>query len=188
MTDLKTMEAAKGRLLDLIREHALLKGGDFVLASGAHASTYVDLRRVTMHPEGARLIGHMLAPRLAEDGITAVGGMATAAIPVVSAVVMASAEGDRPIRGFYVRDKAKTRGTQRRIEGQLEPGDTVALLEDTMTTGGSTMTAVEAVRDAGCTVAQVITVVDRQQGGADLYRDAGIPFDALVTLDDINDV
>ncbi|MEM7119956.1 MAG: orotate phosphoribosyltransferase [Pseudomonadota bacterium] len=186
MNDLKTPDAAKARLLELIREHALLKGGDFVLASGAHASTYVDLRRVTMHPEGARLIGRMLAPRLAEAGVTAVGGMATAAIPVVSAVVMASAESDHPIRGFYVRDKAKTRGTQRQIEGQLETGDTVALLEDTMTTGGSTMTAVEAVREAGSTVAQVITVVDRQQGGADLYRDAGIPFDALITLDDIN--
>ncbi len=185
MNNPSTDAAAKARLLDLIREHALLEAGDFVLASGAHASTYVDLRRVTMHPEGALLIGRMLAPRLAAAGITAVGGMATAAIPVVSAVVIASAETDHPLRGFYVRDKAKTRGTQRQIEGQLQAGDKVALVEDTMTTGGSTMTAVEAVRDEGCTVDQVITVVDRQKGGAELYREAGIPFDALITLDDI---
>jgi orotate phosphoribosyltransferase len=177
---------AKAELLALIREHALLEAGDFVLASGAHASTYVDLRRVTMHPDGATLIGRMLAPRLAAQGITAVGGMATAAIPVVTAVVMASAGTAHPLRGFYVRDKAKTRGTQRQIEGQLQPGDKVALLEDTMTTGGSTMTAVEAVRAEGCEVAQVLTVVDRQQGGAALYGEAGIPFDALVTLDDIS--
>jgi orotate phosphoribosyltransferase len=177
--------AAKARLIELIREHALLEGGDFVLASGQQASLYIDLRRVTMHPEGATLIGAMLAPRLAADGITAVGGMATAAIPVVSAVVIASAGSAHPIRGFYVRDKAKTRGTQRQIEGQLQPGDKVALLEDTMTTGGSTMTAVEAVRADGSEVAEVITVVDRQKGGAELYAKAGIPFSALVTLDDI---
>jgi len=176
---------AKARLLALIREHALIEGGDFELASGAQSTTYIDLRRVTMHPEGATLIGAMLAPKLAKQGITAVGGMATAAIPVVSAVVIASAGTAHPIRGFYVRDKAKTRGTQRQIEGQLAKGDKVALVEDTMTTGGSTMTAVEAVRAEGCEVAQVITVVDRQKGGAELYAKAGIPFEALITLDEI---
>jgi orotate phosphoribosyltransferase len=180
-----TDSAAKAKLIALIREHALIEGGDFELASGAHASIYIDLRRVTMHPEGAALIGAMLAPRLAADGITAVGGMATAAIPVVSAVVIASAGTAHPLRGFYVREKAKTRGTQRQIEGQLQEGDKVALLEDTMTTGGSTMIAVEAVRAHGSDVAQVLTVVDRQKGGAELYAEAGIPFAALVTLDEI---
>ncbi len=185
MIDIPSDGAAKAKLVALIREHALIEAGDFVLASGARASTYIDLRRVTMHPEGATLIGALLAPRLAAQGITAVGGMATAAIPVVTAVVMASAGGDHPLRGFYVRDKAKTRGTQRQIEGQLQAGDKVALLEDTMTTGGSTMTAVEAVRAEGCEVARVLTVVDRQKGGAELYAEAGIPFETLVTLDDI---
>ena len=185
MTETLTDSTAKAMLVALIREHALLEAGDFVLASGTHASTYIDLRRVTMHPEGAALIGRMLAPRLAAQGITAVGGMATAAIPVVTAVVMASAGTAHPLRGFYVRDKAKTRGTQRQIEGQLQSGDKVALLEDTMTTGGSTMSAVEAVRAEGCDVAQVLTVVDRKQGGAALYAKAGISFDALVTLADI---
>lgn len=180
-----TDDDAKAQLLALIHEHALIDGGDFELASGAHSSVYVDLRRVSMHPKGASLIGAMLAPRLAKLGVTAVGGMATAAIPVVSAVVIASAGTDHPIRGFYVRDKAKTRGTQRQIEGQLLKEDRVALVEDTMTTGGSTMTAVEAVRAEGCEVVQVITVVDRQKGGAELYAKAGIPFDALVTLDEI---
>lgn len=185
MTETPSDTADKTRLIALIREHALLEAGDFVLASGAHASTYIDLRRVTMHPEGAVLIGRMIAPQLIADGITAVGGMATAAIPVVSAVVIASAAGDSPLRGFYVRDKAKTRGTQRQIEGQMLAGDKVALLEDTMTTGGSTMTAVEAVRAEGCEVARVLTVVDRQKGGAELYAEAGIPFEALVNLDEI---
>ena len=176
---------AKERLLSLIREHALLSGGDFELASGERASVYIDLRRVTMHPEGATLIGAMLAERLAGSNVTAVGGMATAAIPVVTAVVMASAAGKHPLRGFYVRDKAKTRGTQRQIEGQMQKGDRVVLLEDTMTTGGSTMTAVEAVRAEGGEVAGVITVVDRLKGGRELYESAGIPFHALVTLDEI---
>ena len=138
-----------------------------------------------MQPQGATLIGRMLAQRLAASDVSAVGGMATAAIPVVTAVVMASASGDKPLRGFYVRDKAKTRGTQRQIEGQLQKGDRVILLEDTMTTGGSTMTAVEAVRAEGGEVAGVITVVDRLKGGRELYAAENIPFHALVTLDEI---
>lgn len=177
--------SAKQRLLALIREHALLEGGDFELAAGSRATVYVDLRRVSMHPDGASLIGAMLQEHLAGTGVVSVGGMATAAIPVVTAVVMASAAGDNPLRGFYVRDKAKTRGTQRQIEGQMQAGDRVALLEDTMTSGCSTMTAVEAVRAGGGEVAQVITVVDREQGSADLYAAEGIPFTALVTLGDI---
>ncbi len=178
-------QTAKERLLTLIREHALLSGGDFELASGERASIYIDLRRVTMHPDGATLIGSMLAEHLAGSDIAAVGGMATAAIPVVTAVVMASASGKKPLRGFYVRDKAKMRGTQRQIEGQMQKGDRVVLLEDTMTTGGSTMTAIEAVRAEGGIVEGVITVVDRLKGGRELYEDENTPFHALVTLDEI---
>lgn len=173
------------RLLSLIREHALIQGGDFELASGARASVYIDLRRVTMHPEGADVIADMLFERCRDAGAVAVGGMATAAIPPVACVVLRSQEKGAPLRGFYVRDKAKTRGTQRQIEGQLEAGDAVVLIEDTMTSGRSTMAAVEAVRAEGCTVAKVITVVDRQQGGAELYKAEGIPFEALVSLADI---
>ena len=175
----------KERLLTLIRDHALLEGGDFELAQGSRVATYVDLRRVTMHPEGAALIGSMLLARLANADIASVGGMATAAIPVVTSVVVSSHSAGAPLRGFYVREKAKTRGTQRQIEGQMQDGDRVALLEDTMTSGRSTMTAVEAVRAAGGIVDRVITVVDRQQGGAELYAAENIPFDALVTLTDI---
>jgi orotate phosphoribosyltransferase len=173
---------ATSRLIALIREHALIEGGDFQLASGARASTYIDLRRVTMHPAGADLLADMLFERCKTADAVAVGGMATAAIPPVACVVLRSQERGHPLRGFYVRDQAKTRGTQRQIEGQLSRGDRVVLIEDTMTSGRSTMTAVEAVRAEGCTVARVITVVDRQQGGADLYAAEGIPFEALVTL------
>ena len=111
--------------------------------------------------------------------------MATAAIPVVTSVICESWRAGSPLRGFYVRDAAKTRGTQRRIEGLLEEGDRVALLEDTMTTGRSTMAAVEAVRAEGVVVERVITVVDRQQGGGALFAGAGIPFEALFTLERI---
>jgi orotate phosphoribosyltransferase len=178
-------DAGLVRLVALIREHALIEGGDFELASGARAATYIDLRRVTMHPEGADLIADLLLERCRDAGAVAVGGMATAAIPPVACVVLRSQERGTPLRGFYVRDKAKTRGTQRQIEGQLDKGDRVVLIEDTMTSGRSTMTAVEAVRAEGSTVAKVITVVDRQQGGAELYAAEGIPFEALVTLSDI---
>ena len=178
-------EDAKNRLLGLIREHALIQGGDFELASGARASVYIDLRRVTMHPDGADLIADMLAERCAGLEARAAGGMATAAIPLVACLVLRSREKGRPMRGFYVRDKAKTRGTQRQIEGQLQAGEPVVLIEDTMTSGRSTMTAVEAVRAEGCRVEKVFTVVDRQQGGAELYAAEGIAFEALVRLSDI---
>ena len=170
-------------VLRLIRELALINGGDFELASGTRSAVYIDLRRVTMHPSGASAIGRMIMARLSGVGVDAVGGMATAAIPVVTSVVCESWRQGEPLRGFYVRETAKTRGTQRRIEGLLEEGDRVALLEDTMTTGRSTMTAVEAVRSEGGIIDRVITVVDRQQGGSALFADAGIPFEALITLD-----
>lgn len=178
-------ETGTARLVALIRAHALIQGGDFELASGARATTYIDLRRVTMHPEGADLIADLLFERCRDAGADSVGGMATAAIPPVACLVLRSHERGRPLRGFYVRDKAKTRGTQRQIEGQLDKGDRVVLIEDTMTSGRSTMAAVEAVRAEGSTVVKVVTVVDREQGGAGLYAAEGIPFEALVTLSDI---
>jgi len=178
-------DTGKSRLIALIRKHALIEGGDFELASGAHVSTYIDLRRVSLHPDGADLIADMLVERCAGLEARAVGGMATAAIPVVAAVVLRSRERGCPMRGFYVREKAKTRGTQRQIEGQLEPGEKAVLIEDTMTSGRSTMTAVEAVRAQGSAVEKVFAVVDREQGGAALYAEAGIPFEALVRLSDI---
>lgn len=178
-------DASKARLVDMIRTHALLEGGDFVLASGARASVYIDLRRVSMHPEGADLIADMLFERCRGLDARVVGGMATAAIPLVACLVLRSQERGHPLRGFYVRDKAKTRGTQRQIEGQLEAGEPVVLIEDTMTSGRSTMTAVEAVRAEGCRVEKVLTVVDRGQGGPQLYAAEGIAFEALVDLSDI---
>lgn len=182
-----TDPSLKRRLLALIREHALLEGGDFRLAQGGRASAYVDLRRVSLHPEGAVLIGRMALDRLRDGAVESVGGMATAAIPVVTAAVIASAATASPLRGFYVRDEAKTHGAQRRIEGQMRSGDRVALLEDTMTSGRSTMAAVAAVRAEGAAVERVLAVVDRQRGGAELYAAEGVAFDALVTLDDILD-
>ncbi len=179
------MSAPRETVLRLIRELALLDGGDFELASGRRSAVYVDLRRVTMHAEGACAIASMIVTRLHGSRVRGVGGMATAAIPLVASVLCESFRSSAPLRGFYVREKAKTRGTQRRIEGLLEAGDPVALLEDTMTTGRSTMAAVEAVRDAGATVEHVITVVDRGQGGGALFEAAGIPFEALFTLGEV---
>ena len=175
----------KRSLVALIRRHALLEGGAFELASGARSSVYVDLRRLSLHPDGATLIADMLLAHCAALEARAVGGMATAAIPLVACLVLRSAARERPLRGFYVRDKAKTRGTRRSIEGALEPGEAAILVEDTMTSGRSTLSAVDAVVAEGCRVEKVLAVVDRQRGGADLYAARGIPFEALVTLDDI---
>ncbi len=173
-------------LKTIVCEHALLDG-EYTLASGRQSSVYVDLRRVTMHPRGSALIASLLLDKLKGSGVTAVGGMATAAIPIVASVVTLSAASDQALRGFYVREKAKTRGTQRQIEGQLQPGDTVALFEDTMTSGHSTFMAMEAVTTFGCRVTRVITVVDRQQGGTELFARHGIALESLLTLAELSD-
>ena len=178
-------DAKTGRLLALIRQHALLQDGDFSLASGGRAGVYIDLRRVTLLPEGASAIAALLLARLEGAAIAAVGGMATGAIPLVAALVMASAAGARPLRGFYVRDRPKRHGTGGVIEGQLRRGDRVALVEDTVTTGRSTMAAAEAVLAAGAHVDRIVAVVDRRQGAAELYACRAIPFESLFTLEEI---
>lgn len=177
------LEAVREDLIALLREHSLILG-EVTLSSGASASYYIDARRTVMRPEGQRAAGILIAARAAELGATSVGGPVMAAIPLACAAI-AVPEGEG-LTGFFVRKERKAHGLQRWVEGGAEPGDRVLVVEDTVTTGGSTISAIERLRDEGFDVAGVLAVVDRLAGGGEaIAAAAGAPYHALTTIDDI---
>ena len=180
MTDLA---AAKETLLAELREHSLILG-EVTLSSGATARYYVDARRALMRPAGFRAAGELIAAFAAEVGAEAVGGPATAAIPPSCAAIAVPA-GSRLV-AFFVRGERKEHGLQRWVEGPVRPGMRCLVVEDTVTTGGSTAKAIERIREEGLEVAGVVVVVDRLAGGAErIEAAAGTPYRALVTIDEI---
>ena len=176
-------EADRKRLVELLREHSLVLG-EVTLASGATASYYVDARRTVMRPEGFLTCGRLIADRAASLGAQAVGGPVTAAIPLACAAI--AVPGGSDLRGFFVRSARKEHGLQRWVEGAAEPGDRVLVVEDTVTTGGSTVEAIGRIRKEGLEIAGVLALVDRLAGGGEAIAEAaGAPFEALTTVDDI---
>jgi orotate phosphoribosyltransferase len=177
------LTAAKQTLIAELREHSLIVG-EVTLASGATAQYYVDARRALLRPEGFRAAGELIAAAAVEAGATAVGGPATAAIPPACAAIAAQQGED--LVGFFVRGERKEHGLQRWVEGPVQPGDRVLVVEDTVTTGGSTVTAIERIREEGLEVAGVLAVVDRLAGGAErIEAAANAPYRALVTIDEL---
>ncbi len=173
-------------LLDLFC-HLAYKEGDFVLSSGQRSSYYINGKQVTLHPQGALAIGRLLLSQLPTD-TQAVAGLTLGADPMVSAVSVVSAYENRPIPALIIRKEAKGHGTMAYIEGpSLPPGANVVVLEDVVTTGQSAMKAVERLREAGYSVEQVIALVDRQQGGAELYQAAGLKFEAVFSIVEIQE-
>ena len=157
--------------------------GRVVLSSGREADWYVDLRRVTLHHRAAPLVGRVLRDLTADWEYDAVGGLTLGADPVALAMLHDAAEADRPLDAFVVRKAGKAHGLQRRIEGPDVAGRRVLAVEDTSTTGGSVLTAVEALREAGADVVGVAVIVDR--GAGDAVRAAGLPYRAAYTLADL---
>ncbi|MEG3876165.1 orotate phosphoribosyltransferase [Microcoleus sp. herbarium7] len=179
--DLKVL---RDRLLDLLCEFAY-KEGDFVLSSGQQSSYYINCKPVTLHPEGALATGKLLFSMLAAD-VDAVAGLTLGADPIVTAVSVVSALGDRPIPALIVRKEAKGHGTMAYIEGPaLSEGANVVVLEDVVTTGKSAMQAVERLRGAGYKVDRILSLIDREQGGAEFYRSVGLEFEAVFTIEDL---
>ena len=177
---------ARDRLVRLLAERSARRG-DFVLASGRRSTLYIDARLTTMSPAGLTLIGPFALQMLRDAAwkVTAVGGLTLGADPVSYAIAYASALQGEPVRAFTVRKEAKSHGTGRVIEGPFEAGDSVAVIEDVITTGGSAMRAVEAVRAAGGTVVGVLAVVDREEGGRETLEAAGLQVLALSRASDI---
>ncbi|HEU5104715.1 MAG TPA: orotate phosphoribosyltransferase [Solirubrobacterales bacterium] len=177
------LDAAKQTLLAELREHSLILG-EVTLASGAVAQYYVDARRTLMRPQGFRAAGELIAAMAHELGAKAVGGPATAAIPPACAAI--AVPGGEDLVAFFVRGQRKEHGLQRWVEGPVSPGVRCLVVEDTVTTGGSTATAIERVREEGLEVAGVVAVVDRLAGGAEKIEVAAdAPYRALLTIDEI---
>lgn len=161
--------------------------GDFTLASGRQSSLYIDARLTTMSPDGLTLIGPAGLALLEHAGweIDAIGGLTLGADPVSYAISYASALAGRPLRAFTVRKEAKAHGTGRLVEGPFREGDRVAVIEDVITTGGSALRAVDAIRAAGGTVAGVLALVDREEGGREAIEEAGLEVIALTRAAEI---
>jgi orotate phosphoribosyltransferase len=176
-------DTARQRLIDELREHALVIG-EVTLTSGRKAQYYVDAKRAILLPDGFRALGELVAGEAERVGATAVGGMTMGADPVACAALAAGA----PVKAFFVRKDRKQHGLQRWIEGpELEPGERCLVVEDVVTTGGSTVKAIERVREEGFEVAGVVSVLDRLAGGAEAIAAAsdGAPYAALATIDDV---
>lgn len=181
MTDL---DAARQTLIDELREHALVLG-EVTLSSGQRTSYYVDARRALLRPAGFLAAGELIAAAAADCGAEAVGGPVMAAIPLACAAI--AVPGGRELRGFFVRKERKEHGLQRWVEGPVEAGARCLVVEDTVTTGGSTAAAIERIRDEGLEIAGALCVVDRLAGGAEAIEAAAdVPMRALTTIDDVH--
>jgi orotate phosphoribosyltransferase len=174
--------ATRERLLSELREHALVIG-EVVLTSGARAQYLVDAKRAILLPAGFRALAELVAEQARAWDATAVGGMTMGADPIACAALAGGAD----VKAFFVRKEAKSHGLARRIEGPvLEPGDRCMLVEDVVTTGGSTIRALEALQEEGHQICGVLAICDRLAGGAErIEQAAGAPFVALSTIDEL---
>ena len=173
---------ARDRLIEELREHALVVGR-VTLTSGAQAEYYVDAKRAVLRPAGFTALGELLAQEAERRGATAVGGMTMGADPVACAALA----GGAAVKAFFVRKDAKAHGLQRRVEGPpLDGGDRCLVVEDVVTTGGSTIAAIEALHAEGRQIVGVVSVLDRLAGGGERIEDAaGAPYTPLTTIDDV---
>ena len=178
------MTESARQLLEVLKERSF-KTGTFTLASGAVSNYYIDGRMTAVNAKGAFLIGKALYEKLKDVDAEAIGGMEVGAVPLTAAAVIHFHLNNRAIEGFWVRDKTKTHGTKKLIEGgPLNPGCKVVILDDVLTTGGSALKAAEAVQEAGCKVVKVVCLVDRLQGARDMIEGRGLVFDPILTIAD----
>lgn len=173
---------ARDRLREIIAEKSLRKGA-FKLSSGKMSDYFFDMKPTMLDPEGANLIANEMLPLIQSERADAVGGLVLSAVPIVSVVCANSFHTRKPIPAFFVRKEPKGHGTNQLIDGNLQPGWHVVLVDDVTTTGGSVLKAVDAVRLANCRVDRVVTVVDRLEGAADRLRGEGITLTPLFTRD-----
>jgi orotate phosphoribosyltransferase len=182
------MSDARRELLELIVRHSFERR-PVTLSSGKQSDFYLDLRRTMMRPRGIALAGQLLLEQLRSGPrVEAVGGMVVAAVPVVASVLLAAAsasDGWQDVLGFFVRKEAKKHGLGKRIEGEFAAGMTIALVEDTMTTGASTLEALDVVSEAGGKVARALCIVDRGEGASEAFAARGIALESIYTRSDL---
>ena len=172
------------QLIELIKAHAL-QFGSFTLASGRQASFYLDCRKVTLHPQGANQIAAGMLGLLADQPVQSVGGMAIGADPITAATITLAGQRGLDLLGFIVRKESKQHGTGRQVEGPVASGMTAVIVEDVVTSGGSALKAVDAARAFGLQVEKILAVVDRQEGGREAIKAAGLRLETLVTAADL---
>jgi orotate phosphoribosyltransferase len=172
-SDLKSIAT---RLYDRAMELDSLRFGDFTLSSGQKSTYYFDGRMLSTDPEGADLISQAFSMAIDDSGAEAFGGPTVAAVPIVGALALRSQLDGKKRTGFFVRPEQKEHGAGKQIEGNLQPGMKVAAFDDTVSTGGSLLAAIDAVQEFGCEVVLVMAILDRHQGGSDEVARRGIPF------------
>jgi orotate phosphoribosyltransferase len=179
------LEKDRQKLIALIKDEAVFHG-DFTLSSGKKATYYVDMRKLTLDHRAAPAIGRIMADLVGDiDGVVAVGGLTLGADPIANAVMHATASSDQPLDAFVVRKEPKDHGRGRQIEGAEVEGKRVVVLDDTVTTGGSPLKAVEVLRKAGAEVVAVATIVDRKTGAQERIEAEGLRWLAAIDLDDL---
>ena len=172
------------RLLELSERLGALQYGEFTLSSGERSHYYFDGRLVTLDAEGAYLVGRAFEPIVRVSGVEAIAGPALAAVPMLSAISVASYLEGAPVPGLIVRSERKRYGTGKLIEGSVREGMAVAVVDDTCNQGGSLLHAIDAVEDAGCRVVKVMCILDRNEGGSRAIRERGYDFFSLFEVDD----
>ena len=174
---------SKQALIALVRDKAL-KFGDFTLASGKKATYYLDGKQITLDSFGAKLVAEGILELLGEPLPQAVGGMAIGADPITAAVITMAGVRGLALKGLLVRKEAKGHGTQKFVEGPFQTGDEVAIVEDVVTTGGSSLAAIERVEAVGLKVRRVIAIIDREEGGAQAFAARGYKLESLLSIRD----
>ena len=168
------MDKEKQRLKEILRDKSILRG-KFTLASGKQSDYYIDARLTTLDAEGAFLIGKIFLSEIIDDGeIVGVGGPTMGADPIVGSILAQSSVIGKPLKGFLVRKEEKQHGTGKLVEGNLEKGDKVIVVEDVVTTGDSVIKALNAIQDLGAEVQMVLVIVDREEGGVEKFKEAGV--------------
>lgn len=181
------MSQLVNELVRVFRDLGAFREGDFVLSSGRESDYYVDGKLVTLNPEGASIVGDVLLETLERYEIDAVGGPEVGAIPVATAVAVRSAGSHRALPAFFVRKKPKQHGLRKWIEGPVQPGMRVAIVDDVVTTGDSVLEAVEHAQEEGLKVVVVVGLVDRQSGATDKFAQAGVRYEFILTPDQLRE-
>ena len=180
--------ADRYRLIEIVKARSFQSGVSITLASGKPSTYYFNMKPTMLDPEGSYLIASLMLDLVSEDKATLIGGLEMGAVPVATSIATVSHMQKRPISAFFIRKQAKEHGTQALIEGLPKgeeiTGQRVVVVEDVTTTGGSALKAVDAIKRAGGEVACVVTIVDRLDGAGEAFSEAGVPFKALLTLED----
>jgi orotate phosphoribosyltransferase len=178
-------ESDRVRLKEILKDKSILRG-EFTLASGKKSDYYIDARLTTLDPEGVYLIGKIFLEEIRKDSeINSVGGPTMGADPIVGSLMVVSHDSGYPLSGFLVRKQEKEHGTGKLIEGNLNSGDITAVVEDVVTTGGSVIKAIDAVRGAGAQVKKALVIVDREEGGQEKFDEIGVPLYSIFKISEL---